>query len=52
MSGPYPYFNTEHVCHDYEGLLGWDRSRSVDETVLGDYDWAPPKDAVKLKKAP
>jgi hypothetical protein len=52
VSGPYPYFNTEHTCRSYEELLEWDRERSVEKEKMMGYKWDPPKDAVMLKTAP
>jgi hypothetical protein len=55
VDGPYPYFNTEHMCNDYEALLEWDKIRQPDEPTkeyVKTYGWAPPANAVKLKHAP
>jgi hypothetical protein len=52
VSGPYPYFNTQHMCHDYEALLEWDKMRQADKEMLKGYGWAPPADAVRLSHAP
>src|ERR1700753_4123246 len=52
ISGPYPYFNTNHMCRNYEDLLEWDKMRQPDMNLYRGYDWKPPADAVKLKKAP
>ncbi|KAF2841968.1 hypothetical protein M501DRAFT_905644, partial [Patellaria atrata CBS 101060] len=29
VSGPYPFFDTKRVCHDYEALLEWTEVRKA-----------------------
>lgn len=51
VKGVYPDFNTEHVCHNFDALLEWNKEFEVVLPVDG-YNWTAPEGGVKLPHVP
>jgi Mycotoxin biosynthesis protein UstYa len=52
VPGPYPFFNTNHVCHDYEAMLGWTQARAANKAAIANYNFEKPANVVELSRAP